>query len=47
MRYDHPISENKEKAVEVLAAVFDGGSGKVADGQREERAGVVSPVSEN
>jgi len=30
-----------------LAAVFGGGSEKVADDQREERAGEVSPVSEN
>jgi hypothetical protein len=33
--------------VEVLAAVFGGGSEKVADGQREEREGVVSHMSEN
>ena len=45
MRYAHPSPENKRKAVEVLSAVF--GGGKVADGQGEERTGVVSPVSEN
>jgi hypothetical protein len=45
--YAHPTPENKRKAVEVLTAVFGGGSEKVADGLREERAGVVIPVSEN
>jgi hypothetical protein len=40
-------SENKRQAVEVLAAVFGGGSEKVADGQREERTGIVSPMSGN
>jgi len=43
----HPIPENKEHAIEVLADVFGGGSWKVVDGQREERTGVISPVSEN
>lgn len=43
----HLIPENKRKAQEALTAVFAGGSEKVADGQREERTGVVTPVSEN
>jgi len=47
LRYTHPTPENKRKAVEVLAAMFGGGSGKVVDGQREERAGVVSHVARN
>jgi len=45
--YSHPTPENKRKAVEVLAAVFGGGSVEVVDGQIGERAGLVSPVSEN
>jgi hypothetical protein len=47
MRFPHPFPANKKKAVEVLTAVFGGGSEKVADGQRGERTGVVSPISEN
>ncbi len=47
MRYAHPTPENKRRAVDVLATLFGGGSGKVADGQRGERTGAVSPVSEN
>jgi hypothetical protein len=43
---DPPYTEAKEPAAKVLAAVFGGGSEKIADGQREER-GVTSPVSEN
>jgi hypothetical protein len=35
IRYSHPTPENKKKAVNVLAAVFGGGSEKVANGQRE------------
>jgi hypothetical protein len=42
----HPIPENKKKAVEVLAAMFGGGRYKVADGQREERTGMASPMAE-
>jgi hypothetical protein len=33
--------------VEVLADVFGGGSEKIAYGQREERTGVVTSMSEN
>lgn len=43
----HPISENKRKAMEILAAVFGVGSEKIADGEREERTGVVTSLSEN
>ena len=43
----HPTPENKRRAVEVLAAVFGGGSGTSDDGQREERTGVVTLMSEN
>ena len=39
--------ENQSKAVEVLAAVFGGGSERVADGQREERTRIVTPMFEN
>ena len=42
MRYAHPTPENKRKAVNVLDAVFGGGSEKVADGQKEERAKMVT-----
>jgi hypothetical protein len=42
-----PASENKRKAVEVLAAVFGGESEKIADGQREESSCMVNPMSEN
>jgi hypothetical protein len=42
----HPNPEIKRKAVNVLAAVFGGGSEKVADGQMEERADVIH-MSEN
>jgi len=45
--YTHPTPENKRKAAEVLASVFGGGSEKVADGQREERTGMVTPMSGN
>ena len=47
MRYAHPSPKNERKAVEVLAAVFGGGSEKIADGQIEERASLVTSVSEN
>lgn len=43
----HPTPENKMHAVEVLDFVFGRGSEKVAESQREERTGVVNPVSEN
>ena len=43
----HQTSENKRQAVEILAAVFGGGSGKIADGQMEERTSLVTPMSEN
>jgi len=46
-KYAHPTPENKRKAEEVLAAVFGGGSEKVADGQREERTDVATSMSEN
>lgn len=46
-RNAHPTPESKRKAVEVLAALFGGGSEEVGDGQRQERTGVVSPVSGN
>jgi hypothetical protein len=45
--YAHPTPENQKIAGEILAAVFAGGSELVADGQREEIAGVVSHMSEN
>lgn len=47
MHYAHPTPENKRKAVEVLAAVFGGGSEKIANGQKEERTSLVIPMSDN
>jgi hypothetical protein len=46
-KYLHSNSEDDRHAVEVLAVVFGRESEKVADGQREDRTGVVSPVSGN
>ena len=46
MRYAHPTPENKRQAVELLAAVFGGGSEKIADGQREERTGLATSMYE-
>ena len=45
--YAHPTPENKRKAVGVLAAVFGGGSEKVADGRIQEKASIVTLVSDN
>lgn len=47
MRYSHPTPENKRKAVEVLAAVFGGGSEKIADGLIEKKTSIITSMSEN